>query len=68
MPRPVQILFGVIGLVLIVYVAVIGLAALFDWLDPGGDSSARTARLAVGVVIGLAVTVGIFAYRRFRGK
>ena len=65
MPRVVQIIFGVIGLVLIIYVAILGVNALFDWISPGG-STGRTARLTIGVVVGLCVTLVIIAFRRFR--
>lgn len=65
MPRPVQIVFGLIGLVLIVYVAILGLNAFFDWLNPGGGSG-RMVRLSAGAIIGLAITVAVIAFRRFR--
>lgn len=65
MQSPLQILFGLIGLVLIIYVALLGLDAFFDWLNPGGGTG-RTARLTVGLVVGLGVTLAIIAFRRFR--
>jgi hypothetical protein len=67
MPQPVRIVFGIIGLVLIVYVAILGMTEAFNWFDPGGGSG-RMARLATGVIIGLGLTVGVIAWRRFRGK
>jgi hypothetical protein len=66
-PLSIRIIFGIIGLVLIVYVAILGMTALFDWINPGGGSG-RTARLATGVIVGLGLTVGVIAYRRFRGN
>jgi hypothetical protein len=65
LPRAVQILFGLIGLVLIMYVALLGLNAFFDWIDPG-SSAGRTGRIGVGIVVGLGVTLAIIAFRRFR--
>ena len=64
MPRFIQIIFGLIGLVLIMYVALLGLNAFFDWVDPG-SSSGRMARLGTGMVVGLGVTIAIIAFRRF---
>lgn len=65
MPRLVQIVFGLIALVAIIYLALAGLNAFFDWLNPGG-SSGRTARLTIGLVVGLGVTLLVIAFRRFR--
>jgi hypothetical protein len=65
MPRAVQIVFGLIGLVLVIYVALLGLNAFFEWLNPGGGSG-RTARLMIGLVVGLGVTLAVVAFRRFR--
>jgi hypothetical protein len=65
MPRLVQIVFGLIALVAIIYLALVGLNAFFDWLNPGG-SSGRTARLTIGLVVGLVITLAIIAFRRFR--
>jgi hypothetical protein len=64
MPRPIQIVFGLIGLVLIMYVALLGLNAFFDWINPG-SSSGRMARLGTGMVIGLGLTIAFIAFRRF---
>lgn len=65
MPRFVQIIFGIIGLGLILYVAILGLNAFFEWIDPAG-SSGRMARITTGAVIGLVITLVIIALRRFR--
>ena len=65
MPRAIQIVFGLIGLVLIIYVALLGLNAFFDWLNPGGGAG-RSARLAVGLVVGLGVALAVIALRRLR--
>jgi hypothetical protein len=65
MNRPLQIVFGLIALVAIIYLALTGLNAFFDWINPGG-SSGRTARLTIGLVIGLVVTLAVIAFRRFR--
>jgi hypothetical protein len=65
MNRPLQIVFGLIALVAIIYLALAGLNAFFDWVNPGG-SSGRTARLATGLVVGLGVTLAVIAFRRFR--
>ena len=60
----VRIAFGLIGLVLIVYVLILGVTGLFDWFNPGGGSG-RLARISIGTIIGLAVTLTIIVYRRF---
>jgi len=60
----VRIVFGLIGLVLIIYVAILGLTALFDWVNPGGGAG-RSGRIAVGTIIGLGATLAIIAFRRF---
>jgi len=65
MPRFIQIVFGLIALVAIIYLALAGLNALFDWINPGA-SSGRTARLTIGLVVGLFVTLAVIAFRRFR--
>lgn len=65
LPRSFQILFGLIGLVLILYIALLGLNAFFDWLNPGGGGG-RTARLTIGLVVGLVATLVVIAFRRFR--
>jgi hypothetical protein len=65
LPKYVQILFGLIGLALIVYVALLGMAAFFDWIDPGG-SSGRMVRLTTGAVIGLGVVAAVLWVRRLR--
>jgi hypothetical protein len=65
MPRLVQIVFGLIALVAIIYLALVGLQGVFDWINPGG-SSGRTARLTIGIVIGLVATLVVIAFRRFR--
>jgi hypothetical protein len=64
MPRFVQIIFGLIGLALILYVALLGLNAFFDWIDPG-SSNGRMGRIGTGMVIGLGVTLAFIAFRRF---
>ena len=66
LPKAVQILFGLIGLALIVYVGLLGMAAFFDWLDPGG-SSGRMVRLSTGAIIGLGVVAAVIWVRRLRG-
>jgi hypothetical protein len=65
MPKAVQIVFGLIGLALIVYIAILGMTAFFDWINPGGGSG-RVARLTTGAIVGLGVTVLVIAFRRFR--
>ena len=65
MPRAIQILFGLIGVGLIIYVLLLGVAALFDWVNPGA-SSGRMARLSVGAVIGVVAAVAIVYFRRLR--
>jgi hypothetical protein len=65
MNRPLQIVFGLIGLVAVIYLALVGLNAFFDWINPGGGSG-RTARLATGLVVGLVITLAVIAFRRFR--
>jgi hypothetical protein len=65
LPKYVQILFGLIGLALIVYVVLLGMAAFFDWLNPGG-SSGRMARLTIGAIIGLGVAAAIVWVRKLR--
>ena len=65
MPKAVQIVFGLIGLALIVYIAILGMTAFFDWINPGGGSG-RMVRLSAGAVVGLAITVAVIAFRRFR--
>ncbi len=67
MGKLIQIVLSLVFLVAIVYLAILGLAAFFDWLNPGG-SSGRVARLTTGAVIGLGVTLAVIAFRRFRGK
>lgn len=64
MPRFIQIIFGLIGLVLILYVALLGVNAFFDWVDPGA-SNGRMGRIGTGMVIGLVVTLAYVAFRRF---
>ena len=64
MPRFVQIIFGLIGLILILYVALLGVNAFFDWIDPG-SSNGRMGRIGAGMVIGLGVTLAFIAFRRF---
>jgi hypothetical protein len=66
MPKILQILFSAIFLVALVYLAVVGLVAFFDWVNPGGGSG-RVARITIGAIIGLGVAAGIVVYRRFRG-
>lgn len=65
MPRLIQIVFSLIALVALIYLALVGLNALFDWINPGGGSG-RTARLTIGLVIGLVATLVVLALRRFR--
>ena len=65
LPKAVQILFGLIGLALIVYVVLLGMVAFFDWVDPGG-SSGRIVRLATGAVIGLGVVAAVLWVRKLR--
>jgi hypothetical protein len=65
MPRLVQIVFGLIALVAIIYLALVGLNAFFDWINPGA-SSGRTARLTIGLIVGLVATLVVIAFRRFR--
>jgi hypothetical protein len=65
LPKPIQIVFGLIGVGLIVYVALLGMAAFFDWIDPGG-SSGRMARLTTGAVIGLGVVAAVLWVRKLR--
>jgi hypothetical protein len=65
LPKSVQILFALIGLALIVYVVLLGMAAVFDWIDPGG-SNGRMARLTVGAVIGLGVVAAVLWVRKLR--
>ena len=67
MGKLIQIVLSLVFLVAIIYLAILGLAAFFDWLNPGG-SSGRVARLTTGAVIGLGVTLAVIAFRRFRGK
>jgi len=67
MPQPVRIIFGTVGLILIVYVVILGMNAFFEWLNPGGGAG-RMARLTTGVIVGLGITVGVIVWRRFRGK
>ena len=62
-----RIVFALIFLVAVVYLAILGLNALFEWFDPGGGSG-RMARLTTGVVIGLGLTIAVIAFRRFRGS
>lgn len=64
MPQMVRILFGLIGLALIVYIAILGLSAAFEWIDPGGGSG-RVARVTTGIIVGLGVTFAVIVYRRF---
>lgn len=64
MPQAIRIVFGLIGLGLIIYIVILGVAAAFDWINPGGGSG-RVARVAVGTFIGLGATLAIIAYRRF---
>lgn len=65
LPKPIQILFGLIGVGLITYVALLGMAAFFDWIDPGG-SNGRMARLTTGAVIGLGVVAAVLWVRKLR--
>jgi hypothetical protein len=65
MPRAVQIIFGLIGLALIVYVVLLGVAAVFDWVNPGA-SSGRMARLTIGAIIGMIGAVAFVYFRRLR--
>ena len=67
MGKLIQIVLSLVFLVAVIYLAILGLAAFFDWLNPGG-SSGRVARLTTGAVIGLGVTLAVIAFRRFRGK
>jgi len=66
MPRVVQILFGVIGLVLIVYFVVLGLAAFLDWYDPSSSTGGRVPRLMIGALIGVGLTLGFVFFRNMR--
>jgi hypothetical protein len=59
-----RIVFALIFLIAICYLAILGLNAFFDWLNPGGDSG-RIARITTGVVLGLGVTIAVIAFRRF---
>ena len=59
-----RIIFALIFLIAIIYLAIMGLNAFFEWLEPGGDSG-RIARLTIGVVLGLGVTIAVIAFRRF---
>jgi hypothetical protein len=59
-----RIVFALLFLIAIVYLAITGLNALFEWLNPGGGSG-RMARLTTGVVVGLGLTIAIIAFRRF---
>jgi hypothetical protein len=59
-----RIIFALIFLIAIIYLAIMGLNAFFDWLEPGGDAG-RIARLTIGVVLGLGVTIAVIAFRRF---
>ena len=62
-----RIVFALIFLIAIMYLAITGLTAFFDWLNPGGGSG-RTARITTGVVIGLGLVIAVIAFRRFRGS
>jgi hypothetical protein len=42
-----------------------GLDAFFAWFNPGGDDGGRTARITIGVVVGLGLTIVVIAFRRF---
>lgn len=64
MPLLVRIIFGLIGLVLLTYVAILGINAFFDWAYPGGGSG-RMARIVSGTIVGLAATLAVIVYRRF---
>ena len=59
-----RIVFALIFLIAIIYLAIMGLNAFFEWINPGGGSG-RVARLTTGVVIGLGLTIAVIAFRRF---
>ncbi len=60
-----RIIFALIFLVALMYFAVIGLSALFEWFNPSGGSG-RVARITTGLVVGLGFTIAVIAFRRFR--
>jgi hypothetical protein len=60
-----RILFAIIFLIALCYLAVLGVNAIFDWLAPGGDSG-RIVRITTGLIIGLGLVVLVGLYRRFR--
>jgi hypothetical protein len=67
MGKMIQLALSIVFLMALLYLAITGLVALFDWINPGGGSG-RVARITIGAVVGLAVAAGIVAYRRFRAR
>jgi hypothetical protein len=64
MANILRIIFALIFLIAICYLAIMGLNALFEWINPGGGSG-RIGRLTTGVVVGLGLSIAIIAFRRF---